>query len=99
MTPESGLVLGEILMTLTLEETKLRAGLIKVTDSETHQGHGIHFGAVTKELHERNLICLSKLFICHDHMQDYSLLSHVFCFYASGNYPKHLYYLLTFNML
>ena len=29
VTPESGLVLGEILMTLTLVETKLRTGLIK----------------------------------------------------------------------
>ena len=89
MTPESGLVLGEILMTITLVETKLRTGLIKVTDSEAHQGHGIHLGVVTKELHGRNLICLSKLFIvtitCN------SLLSHVFFLYTSGNYPKHLY--------
>ena len=90
MTPESGLVLGEILMTLglTLVETKLRTGLVKVTDSEAHQGHGIHLGAVTKELHGRNLICLSKLFIititCN------SLFLYVF-FYTSGNYPKHLY--------
>ena len=84
MTPESGLVLGEILMTLTLVETKLRTGLIKVTDSEAHQGHGIHLGAVTKELHGRNLIImLTKLFICHDHIQDYCLLSHVFRFYTS----------------
>ena len=34
---------------------------------------------------------LSKLFICQDHIQDYCLLSHVFCFYTSGNYSKHLY--------
>ena len=64
VTPESGLVLGEILMTLTLVEMKLRTGLIKVTDSEAHQGHGIHLGAVTKELHGRNLIyCQSCLFV------------------------------------
>ena len=78
MTPGSGLALGEILMTLTLVQTKLRTGLIKVTDSEAHEGYGIHLGAVTKELHGRNLICFSKLFIvtiiCN------CLLSHVFFF-------------------